>query len=114
MRKICNYLILLMFLTGCQNRDEKSVQFLEQLATVAYNNRNDCDAMGDALEKFVAERREQLEIAKSVDKTGDQAARDAFHQKYGKRVTGAGEKLMSSLFKCSKNKKVMEVVKLIN
>ncbi len=105
-----------MFLTlsGCQDRDEKSVAFIEQFASVSYSHKGDCDAMGDALEKFVNEKREMLETAKQVDKSVDPEKREAFQKKYGKRVQAAGEKLMGSLFQCAKNQKVMNVIRLIN
>ncbi|MGE0866948.1 MAG: hypothetical protein AB7P03_00185 [Kofleriaceae bacterium] len=86
---------------------DKMVGMMTQFATVAQENKDNCDAMGAALEKLVAEHKPFVEWAKKQDE--DPAKKKEFEDKCKAKSEETMKKLepqMEGMSKCATNERV--------
>jgi hypothetical protein len=86
---------------------DKSVAMMESMAKAVESNKGNCDGMGAALEKWVADNKSFMEWAKKQD--GDAAKKKEFEEKCEPKVKAAMEKVMPAMMgaqECASNEKV--------
>jgi hypothetical protein len=86
---------------------DKSVAMMESMAKAIESNKGNCDGMGTALEKWVADNKGFMEWAKKQD--GDAAKKKEFEEKCEPKVKAAMEKAMPAMMgaqECASNEKV--------
>jgi hypothetical protein len=86
---------------------DKSVAMMESMAKAIESNKGNCDGMGSALEKWVADNKGFMEWAKKQD--GDAAKKKEFEEKCEPKVKAAMEKAMPAMMgaqECASNEKV--------
>ncbi|MDQ3365628.1 MAG: hypothetical protein M3680_09380 [Myxococcota bacterium] len=86
---------------------DKMVATMTSMATAVDANKGKCDAMGDALEKWVADNKAFMTWAKAQD--ADAAKKKEFEEKCGPKMTPAMEKIgpmMAGIGECGENAKV--------
>lgn len=117
MRKILGYALLSVTVCGanggCAKSDEavadELVRLMEEMASIADEQRADCDAMGDQLNALVSSKKKLIEAGKQIKR--DPARAKVFGEKYRDRVRGAGKKMLRGLLKCGSHDKVREAIK---
>lgn len=86
---------------------DKSVAMMESMAKAIESNKGNCDGMGTALEKWVADNKPFMEWAKKQE--GDAAKKKEFEEKCEPKVKAAMEKVMPAMMgaqECASNEKV--------
>lgn len=86
---------------------DKSVAMMESMAKAIESNKGNCDAMGSALEKWVADNKGFMEWAKKQD--SDAAKKKEFEEKCEPKVKATMEKVMPAMMgaqECASNEKV--------
>jgi hypothetical protein len=86
---------------------DKMIGVMTSMATAVESNKGKCDAMGDALEKWVTENKEFMAWAKAQDT--DAAKKKEFEEKCGPKMAPAMEKIgpmMAGVGECAENAKV--------
>ncbi|MBA3819266.1 MAG: hypothetical protein H0X17_10270 [Deltaproteobacteria bacterium] len=86
---------------------DKMVATMTSMATAVDSNKGKCDAMGTALEKWVADNKAFMTWAKTQD--ADAAKKKEFEEKCGPKMTPAMEKIgpmMAGIGECGENAKV--------
>jgi hypothetical protein len=84
---------------------DKMIGVMTSMATAVESNKGKCDAMGDALEKWVTENKEIMTWAQDTDA----AKKKEFEEKCGPKMTPAMEKIgpmMAGVAECAENAKV--------
>jgi len=121
MRKIKGLLLLVMVLgigSGCRKSDETVAEelmtLMEGLASIAEEQKGDCDAMGEQLGALVSSHKDLIEASKKIKR--DPARAKVLRENYGERVQAAGKKMLSGLAQCGSHPKVRAAIKptLIN
>ncbi|MCA9527574.1 MAG: hypothetical protein KC549_14900 [Myxococcales bacterium] len=93
--------------TGCsKDPAEQAVGLMEEMATIADSNKEDCDKMGDALKGFMDKNGETLKKLKESDKGKSEEEKKAMMEKYKDRLGAAMGKMMPAMTKCATNEKV--------
>lgn len=90
---------------------ERVVRVIEQAATIVQATKNDCNLMGDKLQKLGDENAALFREAKERDKTMTDAERDAIHQRFAARVQAAVQRMNDGLLQCLSNPKVREAAR---
>ncbi len=100
-------------LTGCASKEEKGVKLMEEMANLTESNKENCDKMGEELNKFVDSNKDTIAEIKAMKKgqSEDENEKKKFEEKYGERVKAAGMKMMGGAMKCATNAKVGEAMK---
>ena len=100
-------------MNGCSSDPyESAVKVLEEMATIADSNKEDCDKMGDELSKFLDANKDKLEAASKLGKEEkDKEAAKKAEEKYKDRMTAAMAKMMPAQMKCAENAKVQAAMK---
>lgn len=86
---------------------DKSVSMMESMAKAVESNKGNCDGMGSALEKWVADNKPFMEWAKKQE--GDAAKKKEFEEKCEPKMKAAMEKVMPAMMgaqECASNEKV--------
>ena len=86
---------------------DKSVAMMESMAKAIESNKGNCDGMGTALEKWVADNKPFMEWAKKQE--GDAAKKKEFEEKCEPKMKAAMEKAMPAMMgaqECASNEKV--------
>ena len=86
---------------------DKSVSMMESMAKAVESNKGNCDGMGTALEKWVADNKGFMEWAKKQD--ADAAKKKEFEEKCEPKMKAAMEKAMPAMMgaqECATNEKV--------
>jgi hypothetical protein len=86
---------------------DKSVAMMESMAKAIEGNKGNCDGMGTALEKWVADNKPFMDWAKKQE--GDAAKKKEFEEKCEPKVKAAMEKVMPAMMgaqECASNEKV--------
>lgn len=83
---------------------EKAVAMMQSMADAVEANAEDCDAMGDALQKIVDENKEFMEQTKHFE--DDPETKKWFDENYGPKMMEIMGGMMENLQKCAENEKV--------
>lgn len=86
---------------------DKTIAMMNQMATAVESNKGNCDGMGTALEKWVADNKSFIEWGKAHDK--DDAKKKEFEEKCTPKLTPVMEKIgpmMAGAAECAENPKV--------
>ena len=95
--------------TACSSPEEKGVKLMENMAEIAAANKDDCDKMGEELNKLIDSNADLIKSLKDKKETDEEKKK--FEEKYGERVKTAGKKMMEGAMKCAKNEKVGAAMK---
>ncbi len=88
----------------------KLVAAMEEMANIVDSNKNDCNAMGDKLDKFLTDNAAFFRDAKErAAKLTDQEKKD-MEQRYNARLQVVIVKLQEGLTKCASNPKVVSAI----
>ena len=100
-------------LNGCNSDPyESAVKIMEEMATIADTNKDNCDKMGEELCKFADANKSKLEELQKMGKESKDKEADAkAMEKYKDRITAAMGKMMPAQMKCADNAKVQEAGK---
>lgn len=113
MRSKIFLLALAVAATGCSQSDEKVadelVLLMEQMATIADEQKDDCNTMGEQLNELVSSKKGLIASGKEIKRDPKRAK--VFGEKHRERVQGAGKKMLRGLLKCGANPKVREAIK---
>jgi hypothetical protein len=110
------FAILLVTLSACKTEGEKYAEYLEEMADVVASNKNDCDAMGDALDAFLREKGEDMVKAGNEIKGDGKKlfSSDADKEKLLRRLDAATERFFDGIEACDRNKKVIKAMSKFN
>ena len=95
--------------TACSSPEEKAVKMMEEMAEITSANKDNCDKMGDELNKFMDANADTIKSLKDKKQSDDEKKK--FEEKYGERVKTAGTKMMEGAMKCATNEKVGAAMK---
>lgn len=100
-------------LNGCNSDPyESAVKMMEEMATIADTNKDNCDKMGEELGKFLDSNKSKIEEMKKLGKEEkDKEASKKAEEKYKDRMAAAMGKMMPAQMKCAENTKVQEAMK---
>jgi len=100
-------------IAGCKSDEEKVVSYMEEMADIMDQNKDNCDQMAEKLQKWNESKGKELKEleTKMKGKKDDKEAAEAFKKKYGDRMEAATKKMMSGGMKCMTNEKVMKAMK---
>ena len=100
-------------MNGCSSDPyETGVKILEEMATIADSNKENCDKMGEELGKFIDANKAKLEEASKAGKDDkDPEAAKKAEEKYKPRMEAAMAKMLPAQMKCADNAKVRDAMK---
>ncbi len=99
-------------LAGCKSDEERSVELVEEMASLFVQHKADCDVLGTEFESFAAGNALRFDGLKKLGRLeGEQ--RKTFDAKYGARLEKAMHKLMDGATACMANPKVESALKRI-
>ncbi len=109
--------LMFVLITGCSKNkdyDERSVQFIEELAEVVAQADSDCDKMADGVDAYLTKH---LDLIKEINKYEEQhpkteEQKERFHEKYDERMKAVGIKMLPT-FNCTSDKKLQKAMKLL-
>lgn len=95
--------VLFLFgLSACKSDAEKLVSYMEEMGGIIEKNKDDCDKMGDELQKFAdSNGKEMQELMKKLK--DDKAEQEKYKDRMDKV-----EKQMEMIGECFMNEKVMK------
>ena len=88
----------------------KLMAVMEQMATIVDANKNDCNAMGDKLDRFMTDNAAFFKDAKArAEKMSDQE-KQQIEERYRARLQVVVAKLQGGITKCATNPKVVAAI----
>ena len=100
----------LFSLTACKSDAEKFIGYMEEMAEIIDENKDDCDKMGEALSGFADDNAEDMKALQKKLKDLPDDEQKEMKEKYEDRMEKAEEK-MDGLGKCATNEKVGKAMK---
>lgn len=113
MKRISALLVASLFVLGAMacgssndDKAEKSVKAMEDMANIADKNKDNCDKMAEEMTKYVDSNKAVFEAAKGMK--GSEEENKKMMEKYGKRIEGAMQKMMGPMMSCPKAAEAMQ------
>lgn len=101
-----------VLLTGCsKSPGEKLIGHFDGLAEAAGEHKDDCDKMGESMEKYLKDNEKDLE--ETIKKLKDDKQTEDANKKLEKDMEAVMEKLEKNTEKCKDNEKVMGSILVI-
>jgi len=91
----------------------KLVAVMEQMASLVDANKNDCNAMGDKLDRFITDHDALFKEAKAREAQMSEQEKQQFEARYHARLQGVVQKLQRGLSKCITNPKVSSALQKV-
>jgi hypothetical protein len=94
---------------------DKSISMMETMGSAVSGNKGNCDAMGDALQKWADDNKDFIAWGKANDQ--DPALKKEFEEKCTPKMTAAMEKVgaaMAGAQECAQNEKVKAALASMN
>lgn len=85
---------------------ERMVVLIEKMASITDTYKNDCDAMGGALDKFADATAEERAALKAARAKLTREQKDAIAKKYEARLAAGAAKIAAGMRACGSNPKV--------
>lgn len=99
-------------LSACKTEQERSVELVEEMASLFDRHKADCDVLGTEFESFATANALRFEGLKKLGRLEGEP-RKAFDAKYGARLEKAMRKLMDGATACMDNPRVESALKRI-
>lgn len=104
--------VALLGLSACKSEEERSVELVEDMASLFEKHKGDCDVLGTEFESFATVNALRFDGLKKLGRLEGEP-RKAFDAKYGVRLEKAMHKLMDGATACMANPKVESALKRI-
>lgn len=101
-----------MTLTGCKADEERTVELVEEMATLFARHQGDCDRLGTEFDAFATANAARFADLKRLGRLEGEE-RKRFDAKYGSRLEAAMRKLMDGATACMANPRVEDALKRI-
>ena len=101
-----NPLAELMAAADGDNAEERAITMMEDMADLVQETQNNCDEMGDRLNKFMDHHRQTIIDIKAFSERQTAGEKKASEEKYKHRAAAAGKKMMGGVMKCMTNERV--------
>lgn len=97
---------------GCKPDEERTVELVEEMATLFARHQADCDRLGAEFDAFASDNAARFADLKRLGRLEGEE-RKRFDAKYGARLEAAMQKLMDGASACMANPKVESALKRI-
>lgn len=101
-----------MALAGCKADEERTVELVEEMATLFARHQGDCDRLGTEFDAFATANAARFADLKRLGRLEGEE-RKRFDAKYGPRLEAAMRKLMDGATACMANPRVEDALKRI-